>query len=365
MSIKYASYHGLHEHIAMRVMFQYFGKKFVDLPDLSDKMLRWGEAHAPEYSCFPLKVYLGFYKELADKGVTDFFVYGVTSNRTCRYMDLWEGSKKLLAENGYKINMHYWGGFGGYKNIFEQLQNVMGKQPVHKLVLGILAYSDALLATDKLNDEANILRPREIVSGSVDNWLKKWLEKLKKQKKPNKTIKVMEKGLKEAKNIAVDTEREILKVVIAGDMFKIHEPFFHFDTIRKINKLGLEARQPITFSLLFFGQNPIPFRSEFKKKFKLYQQKAKKYLQSVPASYLEISIGEIVEELEKGAKGIIHFQSFGCMPDILLKPIIDRIAKDYNVPVMHFMRDTHASDAAYQTRLEAFADLIKKKNSKR
>ena len=344
----------------MRVMFQFFGKKFADLPELSDTMLRWGEAHAPEYSCLPLKIYLGFFKELVDADIHDLFVYGVTDIRSCRYMDLWEGGKKLLKEKGYDFNIHYWGGFGGLKEAFEQLQKVMGKQPLPKLLLGILAYSDALYAADRINDEANKLRPREVKRGSVDGWLVKWQDKLKKIKKPHKPIKVMEQALRDLKHIAIDADKKIDKVVIAGDIFKIHEPFFHFDTIRKINKLGLEARQPITFSLLFLGQNPIPFRGEFRKRFKSYKEKAKKYLSSIPASYLDVSVGEVLSELENGAKGIIHFQSFGCMPDILFKPILDRIAKDYNVPIMHFMRDTHSSDAAYQTRLEAFADLIKK-----
>ncbi len=361
--MKYASYHGLNQHIAMRVMFNYFGKKFIELPQLNDKMLRWGEANAPEYSCFPLKAYMGFFKALIDMDVHDFFVYGATTIRSCRYMDLWEGGKKILADKGYDFNIHYWGGFGTM-NIFKQFQGIMGKCSKAKIAVGILVYADALYAVDKLNDEANKLRPREVKAGSVDAWLKKWYEKMKKQKKLGKPVKIMNVGLKDLKNIEIDNDREIIKVAFVGDVFKVHEPFFHFDTIKKINKLGLEARQPITFSLFFFGQNPIFFRSDMVKKFKNYQKKAKKYMSSSPTSYLDISIGEVIEDLENGAKGIIHFQSFGCMPDIMFKPILDRIAKDYNVPIMHFMRDTHASDGAYQTRLEAFSDLVKRKSKK-
>jgi benzoyl-CoA reductase/2-hydroxyglutaryl-CoA dehydratase subunit BcrC/BadD/HgdB len=49
------------------------------------------------------------------------------------------------------------------------------------------------------------------------------------------------------------------------------------------------------------------------------------------------------------------------MPDIMFKPILDRIARDFHVPIIHYMRDTHASDTAYQTRLEAFAELLRRK----
>ena len=98
--MKYGSVPALNEYIAMKAMFNYFGQDF-ELPvPLNDAMLKFGEAHSPEYACFPFKLYLGYLKQLAEKGVTDLFVHGLCDIRSCRYVDLWEGTMQIVRENG-------------------------------------------------------------------------------------------------------------------------------------------------------------------------------------------------------------------------------------------------------------------------
>jgi len=358
---KYSSFPGLYEHLAMRAMYQYFGKQFVDPPEMNDSMLKYGEAKSPEYACLPFKIYLGYFRDLAQQGVSHIFVHGTRGMRACRYLDLWEGMQKTLRDEGYTdFTFYFWGGYGAWKS-FRQLKKVMGGPSLLKMLGGVLVYSAALETTDLLNDMANRARPRELEPGATDKWLEKWLTKLKKVNKRNQPKKIYQAACADYTNIKQDKGKDIIKVAFTGDLFKVHEPFFHFDTIRKLNQLGVEVKQPESFSLMFIGTNKIPSRSNYTRQFKYYVQKSKKYLRSLPASYFDLGIGEVIDELDNGAEGIIHFQSFGCMPDIMFKPILDRIGKDYNVPVLHFMRDTHASDAAYQTRLEAFVDLIKRK----
>jgi len=361
MAKKFASFPGLYEYLAMRAMFQYFGKEFEELPDLNNSMLKYGEAKSPEYACLPFKIYLGFFKELAERGVTDVLVHGTRNIRACRYLDLWQGMQKIIREDGHPdFTFHFWGGYGA-KRSFSQLKRVMDGPSFPKMIWGILVYSAALETTDLLNDLANKSRPREVEKGSTDRWLKNHLSKLKKVTKRSQPKRIYKEALAAYENIKLDKNRDIVRVAFTGDLFKVHEPFFHFDTIRKLNELGVEVKQPESFSLMFIGVNKLPSRSNYTRQFKELVHKSKKYLRSLPASYFDLGIGEVVDELEKGAEGIVHFQSFGCMPDIMFKPILDRIGKDYGVPVLHYMRDTHASDTAYQTRLEAFVDLIKRK----
>ncbi|MFC1721768.1 2-hydroxyacyl-CoA dehydratase [Patescibacteria group bacterium] len=359
----FSSLPALHSHLAMRAMFQYFGKEFIDLPDMTEDMLTWGEAKSPEYACLPYKVYLGYFKKLAEMGQNDVFVYGVRSNRACRYMDLMNGFQKTLRAEGFTdFTMHYWGGYG-VKKSFAQLKKIMGGPSFPKMLMSIFVYSATLEATDELDALANKARPREIEEGSADRWLKKWLAEMKHVSKRSQPYKIVKRARDDFSKIEQDEDRDLVKLAFAGDLFKIHEPFFHFDTIRKLNKLGAEVKQPQTFSLMFMGTNKIPTRAGYRRKFVKYQQLAKKYLRSIPASYFDMGIGEVIDELDSGAQGIVHFQSFGCMPDIMFKPILDKIGQDYGVPVIHYMRDTHASDTAYQTRLEAFVDLIKRKEN--
>ena len=359
--MKYGSVPALNEYIAMKAMFNYFGREF-ELPvPLNDAMLKFGEAHSPEYACFPFKLYLGYLKQLAEKGVTDIFVHGLCDIRSCRYVDLWEGTAQILRENGYPdFRINYWGGYG-LDLSFEQLKAVMGGPSKFKMLRGILIFCLTLEAADKINDLANKSRPREKNNGETDAWLVKWNRELCGVKQFLQPHKIFKAAVKEWEKIALDNDKKLIKVAFVGDMFKVHEPFSHFDTIRKLNRLGAEVRQSLQFSLIFFGMNKVPLKSDYQKKYVELMAKGKKYLRTSPASFLDLSVGEVLEELENGAQGIVHFQSFGCMPDLLLKPILDRIAKDHGVPIIHFLRDTHSSDTQYQTRLEAFVDLIKRK----
>ena len=357
----YASYPALNEYLAMRAMFQYFGKKFADLPPITDEMLTWGEAKSPEYACLPFKIYLAFCRELARRGINAFFVHGIRNIRACRYIDLWEGIQKIVRREGYPdFTVYSWSGYGA-KKAFQTLQKIMGGPSYAKMIVGVWVYCKTLDATDRLNDLANAARPREIIAGSVDKWLSHWLKKLQSVNRKSQPPRIVAAARKDFQKIKLDQTRPIVRIALAGDLFKIHEPFFNFDTIRKLNRLGVEVKQPQSFSLLFMGDNKIWPGGYYHRQIVKCKKKSKKYLKSIPGSYLDVGIGEIVDQLDQGAKGIVHFQSFGCMPDIMLKPILDRIAKDYKVPIIHYMRDTHASDAAYQTRLEAFADLLKRK----
>jgi len=362
---KFACVPGLYQYLGMRAMFQFFGKEFAEFPEITEAMLKYGEGKSPEYACLPFKIYLGFFRELAQAGVNDVLIHGTRNIRACRYLDLWAGIQKYLREEGYKdFTFHFWGGYGA-KYSFRQLRKIMGGPSYLKMARGILVYTSTLQATDELNDLANYARPRAYDFATVDNWLKKSLDALKPVRSRRQLSPLLAAAKADFAQIKLDRSRPISRLALVGDLFKVHEPFFHFDTIRKLNRLGVEVKQPQSFSLLFIGSNRLPSRAGYSRQFKEYQQKSKKYLRSLPASYLDLGVGEAVAEVAGGARGIVHFQSFGCMPDIMLKPILDRIGRDYKVPVLHFMRDTHASDAAYQTRLEAFVDLIKRQELKK
>ncbi|MFA5029452.1 MAG: hypothetical protein WC518_01720 [Patescibacteria group bacterium] len=359
--MKYASLPGLNSYLAMKTMIRYFGHDFVEMPDINEEMLSWGSAQSPEYACLPFKIYLGFFRKLTEQKIDRVFIYGSRDRRACRYLDLCNGIAQILRDHGLtKMDVHFWGGYGLWQGLVD-FKKAMGNPSWLKVINGIIIHGSTLTAVDELNDLANWARPRETVKGSVDVWLKKWWQIMGESLSRRKIKEALILAKSEFALIKLDDSRPIIKVALIGDLFKIHEPFFHFDTIRKLNKMGVEVKQSQAFSLLFFGTTNLPSRAHYRELYAAYRQKAQKYLKSVPASCIDISVGETIDQLEQGAKGIVHFQSFGCMPDIMLKPILDRVAKDFKVPIIHYLRDVHSSDGAYQTRLEAFVDLIKRK----
>ena len=64
---------------------------------------------------------------------------------------------------------------------------------------------------------------------------------------------------------------------------------------------------------------------------------------------------------KKGYDGIVHIKSSFCTPEIGAMPIINKIAKKYDVPIIFFSFDTNTSKVGVETRIEAFVDMIKMK----
>ena len=53
---------------------------------------------------------------------------------------------------------------------------------------------------------------------------------------------------------------------------------------------------------------------------------------------------------------------FTCMPELVASTIVHRISNERNFPVLSLNFDEHVSEANLITRLEAFVDLLERKN---
>lgn len=62
--------------------------------------------------------------------------------------------------------------------------------------------------------------------------------------------------------------------------------------------------------------------------------------------------------------GIIALSAFGCGPDSLMVDEIDYHAKLRGVPMIHLTIDEHTGEAGFVTRIEAFVDMIMRKQRK-
>ena len=65
--------------------------------------------------------------------------------------------------------------------------------------------------------------------------------------------------------------------------------------------------------------------------------------------------------IENHYDGIIHTKPFGCSPEITAIPIIDKVCKEYNMPIIYFSFDSETSEVGVKTRLEAFYDMLQAK----
>ena len=62
--------------------------------------------------------------------------------------------------------------------------------------------------------------------------------------------------------------------------------------------------------------------------------------------------------IDNGYDGIIHIKSSFCTPEIGSMGIINKICEENNVPVLFLSMDANTSKVGFETRIEAFLDMI-------
>jgi len=70
------------------------------------------------------------------------------------------------------------------------------------------------------------------------------------------------------------------------------------------------------------------------------------------------TIGKAVQFNQEGCDGLIQVAPFTCMPEIVSKSILPSVSYDLGIPAMSLFLDEHSGEGGFQTRLEAFCDLL-------
>ncbi len=61
---------------------------------------------------------------------------------------------------------------------------------------------------------------------------------------------------------------------------------------------------------------------------------------------------------QEGYDGVVHLCPTGCMPEISIRPILTKVSRDFNIPILECSFDEHTSHVGVVTRLEAFVDIL-------
>ena len=130
---------------------------------------------------------------------------------------------------------------------------------------------------------------------------------------------------------------------------------------KELGKMGVQTRRSLTVSG-FIRDAIIP--KAFKKgetHLERAFRMAKPYLmRDIGGDALE-SVSDVAFANEKGTDGIIHVSPFTCMPEIMSQNIFPTMRENCEIPILTLILDEQTGRAGYITRLEAFADLMRRR----
>ena len=133
------------------------------------------------------------------------------------------------------------------------------------------------------------------------------------------------------------------------------EPFSNYFLEKELAQNHIEIKRFTNVHYLLFEKG---------RKIKNYLKYIRKYIKYQMGADAADNIARTKYLCEEGYDGIIHIKSSFCTPEIGAMPIINKIASEYEVPVLFFSFDSNTSETGIKTRLEAFYDMLEMRKEK-
>jgi predicted nucleotide-binding protein (sugar kinase/HSP70/actin superfamily) len=216
-------------------------------------------------------------------------------------------------------------------------------------------------AVEDLVDRTRWLRPREEVKGTADRLLKEGIQMID-EAESSSSLKAARRditgGLEEA---PVKHGFTPLKVILVGEVYIVLEPLLNFGIEKKLGSMGVEVHSYISEHKWFVHPFGLGRRGSFGEN--RAHQLASPHLKYNVGGEDKNTVGFYLLAKERGFDGVVHFKPFTCMPEIVAKTVLYRVAEREGTPFISFTVDEHTGEEGVRTRLEAFVDMLAARKS--
>ncbi|MGI6112931.1 MAG: acyl-CoA dehydratase activase-related protein [Mahellales bacterium] len=338
------------------------GHEVIMPPRPSQRTVDLGVKYSPEFACFPMKVMLGTYLEVIEKGAEVIVSSG--GKGPCRAGFYGETQRAILKNMGFDTQLLIVDGpYIGIRKLLKIISIIKGKNSWRRLFqVGTIIYRQ-MKYMDELEKQIQVMKAHEIKKGDCK---RVW----------NKIVSLFnEKDTKEGLDDAYNQSKELLssiplhqvkeeeriKVGIVGEIYVVMEPSVNLDLEDFLASKGVEVERSQYISE-WVDANLIP--KSFKKDNNLHErilEKGKKYIEIIIGGHAKETMGHIVDYKERGFDGVIHLMPFGCLPELVSQSIMPSVMRDLDIPVLTLAIDEQTAVANVYTRVEAFIDLIRAK----
>lgn len=322
--------------------------------NITEKTIELGNSYSPNFVCTPFKYTLGTYIECLEGGANVLFQFG----GGCRYGYYSELQEEILKDLGY--NFKYINlvskGVTDLKLIYKKLKEVNPYLKLDKLLYHTFITIKMIKYMDKLDYYIRENIGFEENKGGLEKLNNEMLHKFMNVKGYFNLRKIYKKYKKQIKKVKINKPKNRLKIGIIGELYTVMEPFANYYLETELASFNIEIKRFTNVNYLLF---------EKRKKSKKYVKYAKKYIKYKMGADAHDNIGRTLYLCKNKYDAIIHIKSAFCTPEIGAMMIINKICKEYDVPVVFFSFDSNTSELGIKTRLEALIDMIEgRKNEK-
>ena len=321
--------------------------EIIKTPFITFKTIEIGNKYSPEFICTPFKYTLGSFIEALDMGANVLIQFG----GGCRYGYYSELQKQILKDLGYKFELYnlVTAGKTDIKRIYKIIKKIDKNFNLFKGLYYLFITYKMIKYMDKIDDYIGRNVGFEVEKNSFNNLLKEMLEKFSLVNNPISLCYLYHKYFKKFKKIKINKPNNCLKVGLIGELYTLMEPFSNYYIEKELAKFNIEIKRFTNVNYLLFSN---------KKTTNKALKKAKKYMKYKMCADASSNVYWTKYLGQKKYDGIIHIKSSFCTPEISVMPILNKVANDYNIPLIFLSFDANTSEVGIKTRLEAFHDMI-------
>lgn len=334
-------------------LFERLGVECILPEETNQETVRNGAKLSPELFCLPLKVNIGNYLSAIEKGANTILMWENLGG-ICRLRYYWLVQDKILKEQGHKIEVLNL----NYKNFFSRVGELRNKRiSFWQFLKSLLLFFREIRFIEKLEEKTWHSRPREKNQGETEKIFREALEKFREAKKPRELSRLRKETWRKLSQIETKTNHEPIRVGLIGEIYTISDGKVNLELEKKLGEQGAEVHRELNLSRhllggLFWRNNSV-------------QRKANPFLKTTVGGHGREAVAEMLDCAKNGFDGVIQVLPMSCMPEVTVRPILQKISQERKIPFLSISLDEQTAETGIQTRLEAFIDLMKsrKKNA--
>ena len=340
--------------IALKALFEPLGHEVIVPPPITRKTINLGTRHGPEFACYPLKLGLGNFIEAMELGADTLIMGGGIG--PCRFGYYAQVQEDILKSLGYKFRMLVLEPpLGHARQVLEVARELKGKKSWFTLIKAVFLALAKLRACDDVHRASLRLRPRVTDKSGFGRLYQQALVDIDSAQNGRSIDIVKESILRQMEKLP-QIDAKPPRVALVGEVYLITEPVSNLYIEEKLGNMGVEVIRHVWISEWLKVNIILDFLHLRRKE--SAEKIAKPYLSCFVGGHGQHSVGETIKAVQEGIDGVIHVYPFTCTPEIVARGIMQKIAAEHEMPLICFSMDEHSGEGGFQTRLEAFVDIL-------
>ncbi|TZE83098.1 2-hydroxyacyl-CoA dehydratase [Calorimonas adulescens] len=336
--------------IILKALFEGFGAEVVTPPPITERTLSLGVQYSPEFACIPLKINVGNFIEALELGADTIIMLGGIG--PCRFGYYGQVEREILKDLGYNPKMVIIEPpQGRLIDFLKDFGSLFPGLTFKKVINAVKLAWEKMAYLDKMEKAMLVYRAHEVHRGAVTDKYNEYRGYIDESMDPKEVKELGLRAIEEMKSLTVPADDKALRIAVVGEIYFLIEPYPSQDIFKELNELGVEVEKTEYIS-------DYVLMNIFPRKLKKIKEAARPYLNRVIGGHAINTIGNTRQFADMGYDGIIQIFPFTCTPEIVAQGILNRMSRDLDIPVMSLSYDENTGQAGYQTRIEAFVDLL-------